>query len=111
MADETPLFLQYQGLKSQHPGEILFFRLGDFYEMFDEQAEEVSKLLNLTLTHRGEHMMCGIPYHAYKIYLARLLRLGRKVTIAEQVGPIAPHGQLTERKVVETKRKKIIKNE
>ncbi len=102
MADETPLFLQYQGLKEKHPGEILFFRLGDFYEMFDEQAEEVSKLLNLTLTHRGEHPMCGIPYHAYKIYLARLLRLGRKVTIAEQIGPVAPHGQLTERKVVET---------
>lgn len=102
MSDETPLFLQYQSLKAQHPGEILFFRLGDFYEMFDEQAEEVSKLLNLTLTHRGEHPMCGIPYHAYKIYIARLLRKGRKVTIAEQVGPIAPHGQLTERKVIET---------
>ncbi|MBQ9539074.1 MAG: DNA mismatch repair protein MutS [Treponema sp.] len=102
MADETPLFLQYKSLKDQHPGEILFFRLGDFYEMFDEQAEEVSKLLNLTLTHRGEHPMCGIPYHAYKIYIARLLRRGKKVTIAEQIGPISPHGQLTERKVVET---------
>ncbi|MCR5620767.1 MAG: DNA mismatch repair protein MutS [Treponema sp.] len=102
MTDETPLFLQYQSLKAQHPDEILFFRLGDFYEMFDEQAEEVSKLLNLTLTHRGEHPMCGIPYHAYKIYLARLLRKGKKVTIAEQIGPISPHGQLTERKVVET---------
>ena len=102
MADETPVFLQYQRLKLQHPGEILFFRLGDFYEMFDEQADDVSKLLNLTLTHRGDHHMCGIPYHASKIYIARLLRFDRKVTIAEQIGPIAPHGQLTERKVVET---------
>lgn len=102
MTDETPVFLQYQRLKLEHPGEILFFRLGDFYEMFDEQADDVSKLLNLTLTHRGDHHMCGIPYHASKIYIARLLRLGRKVTIAEQIGPIAPHGQLTERKVVET---------
>ena len=102
MADETPVFLQYQSLKLQHPGEILFFRLGDFYEMFDEQADEVSKLLNLTLTHRGDHHMCGVPYHACKIYIARLLRFGRKVTIAEQIGPIAPHGQLTERKIVET---------
>lgn len=102
MTDETPVFLQYQRLKLEHPGEILFFRLGDFYEMFDEQADDVAKLLNLTLTHRGDHHMCGIPYHASKIYIARLLRLGRKVTIAEQIGPIAPHGQLTERKVVET---------
>ena len=72
MADETPLFLQYISIKEQHPGEVLFFRVGDFYEMFNEDAVEVSKLLNLTLTHRGENPMCGVPYHAAKIYIARL---------------------------------------
>lgn len=102
MADDTPLFIQYQGLKDSHPGEILFFRVGDFYEMFDEQATEVSRLLNLTLTHRAEHNMCGIPYHAAKIYIARLLRYGKKVTIAEQIGDVAYGKGLTKREVVET---------
>ncbi|MCR5219109.1 DNA mismatch repair protein MutS [Treponema sp.] len=103
MADEiTPLFAQYLGIKQQHPGEVLFFRLGDFYEMFNEDAVEVSRLLNLTLTHRGTNPMCGIPYHAAKIYIARLLRLGKKIAIAEQVGDIpAPGKGLTERKVIE----------
>ena len=103
MADEiTPLFAQYLGIKQQHPNEVLFFRLGDFYEMFDDDAVEVSRLLNLTLTHRGQNPMCGIPYHAAKIYIARLLRLGKKIAIAEQVGDIpAPGKGLTERKVIE----------
>lgn len=100
MADETPLFLQYLSIKKQHPNEVLFFRLGDFYEMFNEDAIEVSRLLNLTLTHKGDNPMCGIPYHASKIYIARLLRMGKKIAIAEQVGEIAKKG-LTERKVVE----------
>ncbi|MCH5290336.1 MAG: DNA mismatch repair protein MutS [Treponema sp.] len=102
MADETPLFLQYQRIKAEHQNEVLFFRVGDFYEMFNDDALEVSRLLNLTLTHRGENPMCGIPFHASKVYIARLLRLGKKIAIAEQVGEIAPHGGLTERKVVET---------
>ncbi|MBO6176659.1 MAG: DNA mismatch repair protein MutS [Treponema sp.] len=103
MADEiTPLFAQYLGIKQQHPNEVLFFRLGDFYEMFDDDAVEVSRLLNLTLTHRGQNPMCGIPYHAAKIYIARFLRLGKKIAIAEQVGDIpAPGKGLTERKVIE----------
>ncbi len=69
--------------------------------MFNEDAVEVSRLLNLTLTHRGENPMCGIPFHAAKIYIARLLRLGKKIAIAEQVGEIAKGKGLTERKVVE----------
>lgn len=103
MADEvTPLFAQYLGIKEKHPDEVLFFRLGDFYEMFNEDAVEVSRLLNLTLTHRGPNPMCGIPFHASKIYIARLLRLGKKIAIAEQVGDIpAPGKGLTERKVTE----------
>ena len=101
MAEDTPLFMQYMGIKAKYPNDILFFRLGDFYEMFDEDAENVSRILNLTLTHRGDRKMCGIPYHASKVYIARLLRLGKKIAIAEQVGEIAHGKGLTERKVVE----------
>ena len=101
MAELTPLMEQYARLKSEHKGEVLLFRLGDFYEMFDDDAKEVSRLLNLTLTHRQESPMCGIPYHAAKVYIARLLRLGKKLAVAEQIGEISPGGGLTERKVVE----------
>lgn len=97
----TPLMVQYQSIKDEHKNEILFFRLGDFYEMFNEDATEVSRLLNLTLTHRAQHPMCGIPYHAAKIYIARLLRLGKKIAICEQVGEIGKGKTLTERKVIE----------
>ncbi len=98
---QTPLMQQYNSIKSQYPNEVLFFRLGDFYEMFDSDAIEVSRLLNLTLTHRGNNPMCGIPYHASKVYIARLLRLGKKIAICEQVTlPSAGKG-IVERKVVE----------
>jgi len=97
----TPLMEQYVQVKKQHQNEVLFFRVGDFYEMFYSDAIEISKLLNLTLTHKGESPMCGIPYHASKVYIARLLRLGKKVAICEQVGPIATGGGLTKRKVIE----------
>lgn len=100
MADETPIIAQYSSIKSQYPDDVLFFRLGDFYEMFNDDAVEVSRLLNLTLTHRANNPMCGIPYHASKIYIARLLRLGKRIAIAEQIGEVAKKG-LTERKVVE----------
>ena len=70
--------------------------------MFDQDAVEVSRLLNLTLTHRASQKMCGIPYHAAKVYIARLLRLGKKIVICEQVGEIPKGGKgITERKVVE----------
>lgn len=96
----TPVLEQYVKIKSEHKNEILFFRVGDFYEMFFDDAGEVSRLLNLTLTHKGAAPMCGIPYHAAKIYIARLLRAGRKVVICEQIGDPKAKG-LTERKVVE----------
>lgn len=92
---------QYASIKSKYKNEVLFFRLGDFYEMFNKDAIEVSRLLNLTLTHRGPTPMCGIPYHAAKVYIARLLRLGKKIVICEQVGEVAHGKGLTERKVVE----------
>lgn len=97
----TPVFQQYLDIKNKHKDEILFFRLGDFYEMFLDDAKEVSRLLNLTLTHRGDFPMCGIPFHASKIYIARLLRLGKKIVIAEQIGDPKAKG-LTDRKVTET---------
>jgi DNA mismatch repair protein MutS len=99
--DTTPLMVQYKKIKDEHNGEVLFFRLGDFYEMFNDDAVEISRLLNLTLTHRADQPMCGIPYHAAKIYIARLLRLGKKIAICEQVGEIARGKGLTERKVIE----------
>ena len=103
MADEdnTPLMAQYQSIKATCTDEVLFFRLGDFYEMFDDDAVNVSRLLNLTLTHRTGHHMCGIPYHAAKLYIARLLRCGKKIAICEQVGEVAKGKGLTERKIVE----------
>ena len=105
MADEenlTPMMIQYRGIKEKYKNEVVFFRLGDFYEMFNEDAVEVSRLLNLTLTHRASQPMCGIPYHAAKIYIARLLRLGKKIVICEQVGEIPKGGKgIAERKVVE----------
>lgn len=96
----TPLMLQYQTIKDEYKNEVLFFRLGDFYEMFNDDAIEISKLLNLTLTHRGNQPMCGIPFHAAKIYIARLLRLGKKIAICEQFGDSSQKG-LVERKVIE----------
>lgn len=97
----TPLMAQYHRIKAEHADEVLFFRLGDFYEMFDTDAVEVSRLLNLTLTHRGESPMCGIPYHASRIYIARLLRLGKKIAICEQISLNENGKGLAERKVVE----------
>ena len=81
---------QYSGIKAKYPDAILFFRLGDFYEMFFEDALEASKLLQITLTARnkGEHKtpMCGIPYHAANSYIAKLTKAGKKVAI-HALGP------------------------
>ncbi len=98
--DDTPLMKQYRSIKNEYTNAVLFFRLGDFYEMFDDDAKEISRLLNLTLTHRGSKPMCGIPFHAAKIYIARLLRAGKRIAICEQVGEVTGKG-LTERRVVE----------
>ena len=99
----TPMMQQYQATKAQHPEEILFFRLGDFYEMFFDDARTVSRELGLTLTSRsgdvGQAPMCGVPYHAAESYITRLIGKGYKVAIAEQIGdPKAPG--LTRREVI-----------
>ena len=81
---DTPMMAQYRSIKEQHPDSVLFFRLGDFYEMFEDDAIEVSRLLNITLTARGGIPMAGVPYHAAKNYIKRLLDAGKKVAICEQ---------------------------
>jgi len=89
MSDLTPMVKQYQEIKASHKDAVLFFRLGDFYEMFNEDAELASRELDLTLTGRGKEEnrmpMCGIPYHAAEGYIARLIEKGYKVAICEQV--------------------------
>lgn len=91
---------QYYDVRSKYPGIILFFRLGDFYEMFDEQAKEVSALLGLTLTARNGVPMCGIPYHAANNYIVRLLAAGKKIGICEQTGSASDKNtKLFERRV------------
>lgn len=96
----TPLMAQYYEVRSKHPGIILFFRLGDFYEMFDEQAKEVSALLGLTLTSRNGVPMCGIPYHAANNYIVRLLGAGKKIGICEQTSSVSDKNtKLFERRV------------
>ena len=92
---------QYQAIKSNHRDTILFFRLGDFYEMFEQDAQEASSLLDITLTQRNGVPMCGIPYHAAPGYLARLLKAGKKIAICEQTHiPQAGQG-IARREVVE----------
>ena len=93
MSSATPMMEQYEGLKRQHPDCLLFFRLGDFYELFGEDARDASRLLGITLTARssGEGRahkvpMAGIPYHAAGAYIHKLLKAGRKVAVCEQVG-------------------------
>ena len=97
----TPLMRQYVDIKKEHQDKVLFFRLGDFYEMFMEDAIEVSHLLNLTLTHRGETPMCGIPFHAAKNYLKRLLDAGKKVAICEQLSLPTSSKEIAKREVVQ----------
>ncbi len=89
--NHTPMMRQYLGLKAQHPDMLLFYRMGDFYELFFEDAEKASRLLGITLTHRGSSngqpiKMAGVPYHAAEQYLAKLAKLGEAVAICEQVG-------------------------
>ncbi len=86
----TPVMQQYLEIKQRYPDAILFFRLGDFYEMFFEDAERASQILDIALTSRNRHdehpiPMCGVPYHAARSYIARLLEAGLKVAICEQI--------------------------
>ncbi len=95
---------QYLGLKAQHPDTLLFYRMGDFYEMFYADAEKAAAILDITLTTRGQSAgqpiaMAGVPFHAMEGYLAKLIRHGESVAICEQVGEVTGKGPV-ERKVV-----------
>ncbi|WP_343592797.1 DNA mismatch repair protein MutS [Paracidovorax wautersii] len=101
----TPMMQQYLGLKAQHPETLVFYRMGDFYELFYEDAEKAARLLDITLTQRGQSggqpvVMAGVPFHALENYLGRLIRMGESVAICEQVGEVGAAKGPVERKVV-----------
>lgn len=103
--DHTPGMQQYFKIKAEHPHLLLFYRMGDFYELFYEDAHKAAKLLAITLTSRGKSggrpiPMAGIPYHAAESYLAKLVKLGESVAICEQIGDPATTKGPVERKVV-----------
>ena len=99
------MMAQYLGLKADHPDTLLFYRMGDFYELFWADAEKAARLLDITLTQRGQSagqpvVMCGVPFHSVDTYLARLIKLGESVAICEQVGEVGAAKGPVERKVV-----------
>src|SRR3954469_6780177 len=99
-----PMMQQYLALKSQHPHMLLFYRMGDFYELFHGDAERAAKLLDITLTTRGQSAgqpirMAGVPYHAVEGYLAKLVKHGESVAICEQVGEVGATKGPVERRV------------
>src|SRR6516225_6160393 len=97
----TPMMAQYRRIKGELPKDaLLLFRLGDFYEMFFEDAQIGAQLLNVALTKRGVVPMCGIPFHAFNSYISRLLRAGKKVAVCDQVEEARP-GQLVKREVTQ----------
>ena len=89
-ADATPMMRQYLAIKAVHPDHLLFYRMGDFYELFFDDAVKASAALDIALTKRGQHLgedikMCGVPVHSHEAYLSRLIRQGFKVAVCEQV--------------------------
>lgn len=105
IARHTPMMQQYLRIKADHPGTLVFYRMGDFYELFFEDAEKAARLLDLTLTQRGASAgnpikMAGVPHHACEQYLAKLVKLGESVAICEQIGDPATSKGPVERKVV-----------
>ncbi len=104
-APHTPMMQQYLRIKAEHPGMLLFYRMGDFYELFHDDAEKAARLLDITLTTRGASAgqpirMAGVPYHAAEAYLAKLSRLGESVAICEQIGDPKTSKGPVERKVM-----------
>lgn len=105
LESHTPMMRQYLAIKAQHPDMLLFYRMGDFYELFHEDAERAARLLGITLTKRGSSngepiKMAGVPYHAAEQYLAKLTKLGEAVAICEQVGDPAKSKGPVERQVM-----------
>ncbi|HUP97425.1 MAG TPA: DNA mismatch repair protein MutS [Usitatibacter sp.] len=103
-AAHTPMMQQYLALKAKYPDMLLFYRMGDFYELFHSDAERAAKMLDITLTSRGQSAgqpirMAGVPYHAAEQYLAKLVKLGESVAICEQVGDPATSKGPVERRV------------
>src|ERR1044071_8111010 len=104
-SNQTPMLRQYQELKQQHPGTLLFFRLGDFYELFFDDALTGSRELQITLTARHKESgnpvpMCGVPHHSAANYIARLVRKGYRVAICEQTEEAGKTKKLVRREVV-----------
>ena len=105
LSSHTPMMQQYLGIKAQHPDTLLFYRMGDFYELFFDDAKKAAQLLDITLTARGQSAgvpiaMAGIPYHAAENYIARLLKQGESIAICEQVGDPASSKGPVERRVM-----------
>ena len=105
LSRHTPMMAQYLRIKAEHPATLVFYRMGDFYELFWEDAQRANRLLDITLTTRGQSagepvLMAGVPVHSVESYLARLLKLGEAVAVAEQVGDVATAKGPVERKVV-----------
>ncbi len=105
VGSHTPMMQQYLGLKADFPDTLLFYRMGDFYELFYADAEKAARLLDITLTRRGNSagepvLMAGVPFHSVDGYLARLIKLGESVAICEQVGEVGASKGPVERKVV-----------
>ncbi|MWV11454.1 DNA mismatch repair protein MutS [Pseudomonas sp. R-28-1W-6] len=105
LSAHTPMMQQYWKLKNQHPDQLMFYRMGDFYEIFYEDAKKAAALLDITLTARGSSAgqaipMCGIPHHSAEGYLAKLVKLGESVVICEQIGDPATSKGPVERQVV-----------
>ncbi|NDP43474.1 MAG: DNA mismatch repair protein MutS, partial [Aromatoleum sp.] len=101
----TPMMRQYLAAKAEHPDKFLFYRMGDFYELFYEDAQRAAPLLDITLTSRGQSAgapipMAGVPFHAVEQYLAKLMKLGESVAICEQIGDPATSKGPVERRVV-----------
>ncbi|MDP2257555.1 MAG: DNA mismatch repair protein MutS [Polaromonas sp.] len=101
----TPMMAQYWGIKAEYPDTLVFYRMGDFYEVFFADAEKAARLLDITLTRRGQSagepvVMAGVPFHSLEGYLAKLIKLGESVAICEQVGDVATSKGPVERKVV-----------
>src|SRR5258708_129038 len=104
-AQHTPMMQQYLRIKSEHPGTLVFYRMGDFYELFFDDAEKAAPLLDLTLTQPGASAgnpikVAGVPDHGVEQYLAKLVKLGESVAICEQIGDPATSKGPVERKVV-----------
>ena len=104
LAKHTPMMRQYMALKAGHPDTLLFYRMGDFYELFHDDAEKAARLLDITLTTRGQSAgvpirMCGVPFHSLEPYLARLVKLGESAVICEQIGDPATSKGPVERAV------------